>query len=65
MNDNDEITYLIEHDEYYKTFLISVISPKTMTGREFAKSLKSLLIDIEQDPDQFFESFVATTADKH
>lgn len=65
MDESDEVTYMIEHDEDMTEFILTVKASSSMSPDEFCMSLSSLVSDIEKDPEAYFVNFQLTNKGNH
>ena len=65
MKDDDEVEFLVEHDEEMKNFFITISSKSDFAPEELAACLRSLAADIEKDPKLFLKGFSAYNFDCH
>lgn len=56
MEDNDELTFLVEFDEDFTHFMLTLISPTPMVADDVLKSFESLLDDIRVNPEEYFRN---------
>lgn len=57
MKDDDDVSFLVEHDVEMLNFFITVSSTGVLTMKELAMFLRSLANDIDKDPENFLNSF--------
>ena len=65
MKDDDEVVFMLEHDEYMRNFIISIVSPSSMEPDDLAACLITLSDDMTNHPEQFFKYKLATNTESH
>lgn len=65
MQDEDEVVFMIEHDEYMRNFLVSIVAPESLCSSDLAACLRTLAQDMEDNPDTFFKYKLATNGETH
>lgn len=63
--DEDEIQFLVEHDEDMKSFIITISTAISLSPEDLTACLRGLASDIEADPNEFLRGFSAYNFDCH
>jgi len=61
----DEIDFLIEHDEEMKSFFITISTEVSLSPEELIGCLRALACDIEDCPKEFLTGFSSYNFDCH
>ena len=65
MNDDDIVHFVITHSEDMKHVTLEVVSPSTMTPKEYVDCLLDFAYCAEKDPKQLFENAQVLNKDRH
>ena len=65
MQNEDEVTFLVEHDELMQNFFITINSTGCLKMSELSACIRSLAEDIDKDPEGFLLGFSLHAEEGH